>query len=444
MKRLCFSLAVCLIFSFTDAQKSWNLQECIDYAHENNIQVKREKLKTLSQEKDYQQSKYDLLPNLGARLQHELSSGKSLIIGLYEWEDKNIQQGNMSLYSSVTLFNGLQNYNRIKMNELNLYASLENLERVKNNISLNIATYYLQILFDQELLEVAKSQLELTSLQVERTQKLVDVGNIAQGELLKIQAQQASEQLNVINAENQLKISYLNLTQLLDLDSVGDFTIENPKDLNIGNMDLESIEEVYSKALANLPRIKSAEYLVQSSGKALQIAKGGRYPQLNLEGYSATRYEKNAIDPTNLGADYPFTDQLGDNNRSSVTLSLYIPIFNKRQISTNIQKAKIDLQDLEYNLEQEKQFLYKEIQQAHADATNAYEKFEAAKEAVKSNEQAFNYTQQKFEVGLVNSLDYNIANNDLLKAKSDFLTAKYEYIFKTRILDFYMGNQIVL
>ncbi|MBN2519185.1 MAG: TolC family protein, partial [Bacteroidales bacterium] len=407
------------------------------------------KLNAELSEHEYNQSKFELLPNLNAGFEHRFNFGRSLDKSTYSWEDKRSQDGNLGISSNLMLFNGLKNLNTIQKRHLDLLGTLAQVEKAKNDMILTLATSYLQILFDEELLEIAKNQLEVTSLQVDRMSKMVEVGNRAKGDLLDISAQMATEKLSVTNAENQLKISILTLTQLLDLDSVGDFKIVKIKDLEVENIPILKVESIYDVAIANLPQIKNAEYFVQSSEKALAIAKADRYPNLELRSYYYSRYNKAATnpldpDPYNPTMDYPYSDQIKDNQYRSATLNLSIPIFNRRAIETNINRAKISMNDSRYRLDQTKQLLYKEIQQAHADAKAALDKYYSATEAVISNEEAFNYTEQKFNVGLVSSIEFNEAKNNLTRAKSQLLQAKYEYIFKTKILDFYMGIPITL
>ena len=429
---------LCIVFfaQISNAQKLWTLEDCINYALENNIQVKRQKLVSEVADNNYLQSKAEILPNLNAGAGHSFNSGRALDETTYEYNTQNFQTGNLGIQSSMALFNGLQNYNNIKRNEFNLMKSLEDVEKIQNDISLNIATAYLQILFNQELLDIASAQMEVTLQQIEKTKKLVEVGNVAKSELLNIQAQAASEKVNYINAKNELDLSYLTLTQLLDLDSIGDFVIAMPADLDVDTLEvLLTVEETFNNAMGYLPQIRSAEYLLKSNERSLKIAKGQLYPSLGLQAQYYTSYSNIADDNYRL--------QLENNQYKYINFGLSIPIFNRLTVKTAIDNAKINVLDAQLALEQEKQVLYKEIQQAHADANAALEKYNSSREAVVYNEESLKYTTQKFEVGLVSSIDYNIAKNNFLVAKSNMLQAKYEYIFKTKVLDFYVGKPIV-
>ncbi len=424
----------------------WSLEKCIDYALENNIQVKRQELQSEFIEKDYTQSFFLFTPALNAGVEHSISTGRVLNTDeFYRWENTQQTFGSMGVRSEITLFNGLQNFNTMKQRKYSYLSSLEDLEKTKNNITLQIVNYYLQVLFDEEILEVSKSQYDVTLLQVEKTKRLVDVGNVAMGQLFEIQAQAATEKLNYTVNRNRLELSVLDLVQLLDQDSVGSFAVLHPSDLSVENTLLPaSFSEVIDIAMINMPEIRGAEYRVKSSEKNLSVQKGARVPELYLNGVYYSRYQNGAYNPNDSTYTYPMMDQLKDKQYSQLTLGLNIPVFNRYQTQTAISKAKINLADSKYQLEQQKQVLYKSIQQSYADALGAFQKYQSALEAVKSNEEAFNYTRQKYEVGLVNAVDFSVAKNNYSKARSDLAQAKYEYIFKVKILDFYTGKEIRL
>jgi outer membrane protein len=275
--------------------------------------------------------------------------------------------------------------------------------------------------------------------------RLVEVGNLSKGELLQIRAQAASERLNIAMDENLLKMSVLDLAQLLDLDSAVNFRIEHPNDLSVEKLGVPgTVEEIFTQAISFLPQIKSSGYNVKIAEKYLALQKGQRMPSVNLGGLYYTRYLKGAANPLNPGIDYVYRDQLSNNQYSQLSVGLEIPLFNRMVVHTNIAKARIQLRDSQYALDQDIQNLFKNIQQVHGNAFSALEKYRAAREAVISNEESFRYTQQKLEAGLVNSVDYNIAKANLLKANSDLLQAKYEFIFRMKIIDFYTGKEIFL
>ena len=456
------------------AQEVWSLEKCIDYALEHNIQIKQQELNAKYSENSLLQSKLNLLPNLNGNTSLNNSFGRSVDPYTYDYTTENVQSMNFSLSSSVTLFSGLRKLNTIKQNEFNLLGSLQDVEKTKNDISLNITAAFLQILFNEEILVIAQKQLEITNLQIDRTKKLVEAGSLAKGNLLEVQAQQAAEELQVVNSQNQLDFSYLTLIQLLELERNGNFEIEHPELPEIDeNVSLLQISSIFQQGVSFLPQIKSAEYQLLSSEKALAIAKSSQYPTLSLSasiysGYSNNRLnsiiqpslvESQLIGHTIGGEEvwseeytsmsavyetYAFSDQIKDNSYKSLGFNLSIPIFNNWQVYTAVKNSKISLLNSEYNLELQKNLLYKEIQNAHADAIAAQKKYISTKKAVLSIEESFRYTQQKYDVGLVNSVDYNIAKNKLSKTQSELLQAKFDYIFKSKILDFYSGKPIDL
>jgi outer membrane protein len=446
---LLFSFFLLIFLNGARAQKVWSLEDCIMYAFDNNISIKQQVLSTEYNENLLQQSKVSQAPNLNAGASYGYSFGRALDETTYEFKDnQTIMSNNVNLTSSVTLFNGLQQRNTIEQNKYNLLASMKDLDKLKNDISLFLASGYLQILFNRELLQVAINQHELTLQQVERTGKLVEAGSLARGSLLEIQAQAASEELNVINAQNQLDISYLNLTQMLDLDSVGDFKIEIPEFGDVASDPITvTVDMVYRDALNVLPQVQSAELQLKSAYEGLSIAQGMRSPELNINAQWRTGYSdaRQKLDLDNLElVDMPYWEQMDGNQNTTVFLGLSIPIFNGWMIKTNISNARLNVLNTELELETTKMDLYKSIQQAFADATAARKKYLATEEALEAMEESFKYTEEKFEVGLVNTVDYNTEKNRLTTTQSDLLQAKYDYIFKMKVLDFYRGIPITL
>ena len=425
--------------------KKWTLVDCINYAFENNIQIKRQEIVSKISVNNFSQSKFNVLPSLGAGFNHSQTFGRSIDVATNQFIDQNNYSGSLGAQAVLVVFNGFRNVNSILSRKYALAANELQVNKTKDEIVLNIATSYLQILFSQELVQVAQSQLAVTEQQVEKTKKLVEVGNKAMGDLMTIEAQASTEKMNVTTASNNLKLSYLNLGQLLDLDSVTDFDIVVPENLVVSQGTvLQSVDNVYAQAESSRPDVRLAEYMAKSSEKDLAVAKASRYPQLSLDGQLYTYYSQALLAPI-PSTGYPgrtIIDQFKGNVSKEIGLSLNIPIFSRRTIERDISNAKLNVLDAQYRVRQSKLDLYKAIQQAHADALASYDKYQSSLESVKANEEAFSYAEQKYNVGLVSSVDYNIAKNNLTKAKSDLIQAKYEYIFKTRILDFYMGNDI--
>jgi outer membrane protein len=380
---------------------------------------------------------------------------------------------NFGLSTDITLFSGLQNINTIQQNRYTYLASKYDVDKMKNDVSLNVATAYLQVLYAMEALENAKNQSGITAAQVERTKKLVEVGTAANGALLDIKAQLASEELTVTTTQNQLDIAYLSLAQLLNLTTTEGFGIAKPE-LNVANQALLDVNpnQVYNSAVTTLPEIKSAEFKVKSADKAVDVAWGGLSPRLSFSASYGTGYS--GLSQRVIGApsflsygpngDFtsagdtvltpyfsspatekiPFADQYKDNVNKSFGFFLTVPIFNRFQTKTAIDRARIQMLNAELTVESTKLQVQKNIQQAYADASAGLKKYNATVKTVEAMQESFKYTQQKFDVGMINTNDYNDAKNKLIKAQSDLLQAKYEFVFKTKVLDFYQGKPLKL
>jgi len=439
MKKILFFIITFLSVSsgFVRAQeKLWSLEECILYAIDNNIQIKQQIIQTEYQKNALDLAKLKLLPTLNANINHDYTFGRALNLLEYKYVDRNTVYDYFSLGGNITLFNGLINYNTIRKNKYELLASQEDLMNIKDNISLNIALAYLQILLNKELLTATNNQLQITKQQIEKTRKLVDAGSSARGNLLQIEAQAAQEEVQVINMKNQLDISYLTLTQMLELQSPEGFEIVMPQiSVDTNTVITGNIEEIFSVAAKNRPEIRSAELRLSSSEYDLKIARGGRSPRLTSSHSFGTRYNYIFNDTSNI----EFEEQIKNYKNWGLGFSLSIPILNGWQVNKNISNSKLGIENSQYSLEAAKKQLYKSIQQAYADAVASLKKYTASMKAVVSMEESFRYTEQKFNVGMVTPVDYNAAKTQLLNAQSDMAQAKYEFIFKTKVLDFYKG-----
>ena len=467
-------LLICVSFLFFalsgKAQEAWSLERCVEYALENNISVKQNELNADLAKENYNQSIANMAPSLNAGASHAYNWGQRIDPFTNTFATNRVRSNNLFISSQVTLFSGLQLQNTLKQNSLNYLAGKYDVDKMKNDIALNVATAYLNILFAQELLGVAKTQKSITETQVERTQKLVDAGTLALGSLLDLQAQLASDELNIVNTENQLAIANLGLVQLMNLENTGGFSIIKP-DLEIpANPVLaQNPEQIYQFAVMNQPSIKSAETKVLSAQKAISVAKGSAYPSITLSGSVGSGYSglsKKVIGfepgtPSIIGYTpdtvpvysvsssvipiterTPFGEQMKNNVNENLGFNLNVPIFNGWQSRNSISRAKIAKQNAEYTLELNEQNLRKTIEQAHIDAQSALKQYYATKKSAEALSQAFDYADKRFNVGVLNSTDYNTAKNRLNNAQSDLLRNKFDFIFKSKVLDFYMGKPI--
>jgi outer membrane protein len=447
MKKVFLLSVAMIVFINAYPQKKWSLEECINYAYENNLQIKRQELNVDYNKNNFNQSKFSTLPNLNGQWTHSFSSGKTIDNSkeIPRYVNENYWSGNMGVNSNLNIFSGLTILNDIKQKKYKFLQSQSDLEKTKNDIAMNLTLGYLNILFAKEQVDVAKNKLEVTSLQAERTRKLMEVGNVAQGEYFAIKAQESNDKLALVNQLNALDIAYLDMTQYLDLDSAEGFDIVVPENLEVELLTPpQSVENIYGKALENMPQIRSAELELKSAEKDLAKAWGQVSPSIGINGGLYTYYSALATDPTNPTADYPYGTQMKDYFNKQVGIGITVPLFNRLQVKNSISNAKLGVMNSQLVLDQAKLALYKEIQQAHADARAAMEEYNSSLEAVKSNQEAFKYAQQKLEVGLMNSVDFNVTKNNLITAESALIQSKYKYIFRLKILDFYMGNPIVL
>lgn len=435
-------LFVAGLFTSINAQEVWSLEKCINYALVNNIQIKQGVIATKYQQNQLRQSKFARLPNLNGQASQNQNYGRSLT---YDNTYKNINssEADFGFGTSIPIFYGSQITNTIAMTNLNLKASMEDLEKAKNDISMNIASTYLEILFAKDLVKVSQNQLDITNLQIKQINEKVEAGSLARGSLLEIQAQAAGEELNLVNALNQEKLAKLRLTQLLEMESQENFDIEVPVFPEIlAQTSLVTSTEVYKTALTLRPEIKGADYRLKSSKYQLKTAQGTLYPTVSFYANFYDSYNNKYTDI--LGNKISFSDQLRNNQRKGLGLQMNIPIFTRLQNRTQIDNARLQVLKTELDLESTKKLLRADIETAQTNAVAALNRFGSNQKAVFSMREAFRYSEEKFKVGMVNAVEYNTAKTNLSKAESDMLQAKYEFIFRTKILDFYQGKPITL
>jgi outer membrane protein len=455
MKKILLLLITLVIASGTalkSQQKVWSLEECIVYAIENNIQIKQQVIQTEYNKNSLDLAKLKLLPTVNGSSSYSFSFNRTLDQTTNLYKDQNGQNAQFFIGGSLPLFSGLQNLYTIRSNQYQVLASEQDLQTIKDNIGLSVALGYLQILLNKELVTATSSQLQITLQQIEKTKKLVDAGSSARGNLLQIESQAAQEEVQLINLQNQLETSYLNLTQLLELKTPAGFEVSVPEiPVDSNALITGNIDDIYQLAIGTRPEVKSSELKLSASEYDLKNARGGRYPSLALSHsystqYSNLRQKVLGVDPVTgiIYGDYPFNEQVKDFKNFGLAFNLRIPILNGWQVNKNVANSKLAVENSNYTLEATKKQLYKNIQQAYTDAVAAIKKYSASMKAVISTQEAFRYSEQKFNVGLVTPVDYNAAKTQMLRAQSDLAQSKYEYIFKTKVLDFYKGIPITL
>jgi outer membrane protein len=439
MKKILILIFTCLLSSqglIFSQQKVWSLEECIKYAIENNIQIKQQAIQTEVQNNSLDLAKLILLPNVNGQASYSYSFGRALDQNTYQFFNQTLQSDYFYLGGSMPVFNGLQYYNAIQKNKYLVLASQQDLQDISDNVALNVALAYLQILLNKELVTANENQLNITLQQIEKTRKLVVAGSVAKGNLLEIEAQAAQEELSLITQKNLLETSFLTLTQFLELKTSSGFEVVVPE-INVDTNAVISgnIDDIYAIAEKNRPEIKSSELKLTASEYGLKMAKGGRSPIVSLNYSLNSRYTY----LTNQPGIESFNNQIKNNKNEGVGLTLNIPILNGWQVNKNISNSKLNVESSKYALEGTQKQLYKNIQQAYTDAVAALKKYNVSLKAIASTEESFRYTEQKFNVGMVTPVDYNAAKTQLLKSQSDMAQAKYEFIFKTKVLDFYKG-----
>lgn len=437
MKKILILFAVAALFVQAQAQEKWSLEKCIAYALENNIVIKQYQLNTEYQENELSQAKYNRLPSLSASVSQNVRFGRSETLdGTYD----NFTQATTSagIGANVLIWKGGVLNKTIRQNDYSFKSSIENLKKAKDDVTLSIASAYMEILFAKELLKVAETQVEQTQKQIERTKTLVDAGKVASGALLEIESQLAREELDLVNRSNNLQIAYLNLAQFLELDDYSNFEIEVPEIPELkAQMSLSASSNVYNKAVDIRPEIKSIEFDLEKAKVQLEVAESGKMPTLSASAGISDYFSASEFAPS-------FNDQVSKQLGEYIGLELSIPVFSKFQNRTNIENSKLQISNNELELESAKKTLRKQIEQAYINSVAALKRYNSNMIAVKSMQESFRYIEEKYNVGRVNSVEYNDAKTNLANAESNLIQAKYDFIFRSKILDFYNGIPIEL
>lgn len=417
--------------------KRWSLQECIDQAIRHNIEVKqsRNRIEKLKVEKSTLKNSF--LPDLSAGTSQKFDFGRSLNRS-NAYEDSNTQSSSFSVSTEMPLFTGFRRSASVSRNKFDLMAAEADKELIENDLSLNVTSCYFQILLNKEIHKIAQEQIRLTREQEDRTLLLIENGKAPQSQLYDVKAQLADDELTATEAKNSLRLSFLDLIQLMELQGHEEFDIDS-LDENISRPDTIMPQTIYAAALNCMPQIKQAYYSLQSSSKAINVAKAGYYPTLSLGAGISTGYyhSGNSINPS-------FRQQLQNNMQKSVYLSLSIPLFDRFSTRNEVRAARIEESNARLSLENEKKNLYKEIEKAYTDAVNALEKYESTSKAVVANEEAHRYALEKYASGKSAVYEYNEIKMKLAEALSKQSQAKYAYLLKERVLAFYSCRESAL
>ena len=424
-----FSILVAGTLSLS-AQRQYTLLECIDIALENNRNIKQQELGRQQREIAYSQARADLLPNLNASAGQNFVFGRS--IGLDNvYQNTNSSQTSFNIGGDITLFDGMRMKHNIDARKADMYASEADLEKMRDDIILSVSTAFLQALLNQELLRIAENQLETTEANLQRQDQLVKSGKMARGELYELEAQQAREELNRVQAESNLKLALLDLAQVMELEEFNQFDIVAPSaETLINETPLLSSRDVYESALVNRPEIRGMRYRLESSENELLMAKSGYYPSLSFGANMGTGYYHMS------GRDNdPFSSQLRNNMSNSLGFSLRIPIFNRFQVRNNVRGAQLAIVNTQLEMDKTKIELRKQIEQSYFNAIGSRSRWEAAEKSVAASQEAYRFAEEKYESGRANAYELFLAKNNLTQVLGEEAQAKYEYAFRLKILE---------
>jgi len=429
--------------------KKWSLKESVDYALKHNLSVKRASLSSDLKKEDITMAKSNFLPTVSGSASQGYSFGSGVDLATNSRKSSDRRSNSFGVNTNITLFNGFKNLNILKQARLGFKSSQFDLQKMEDDISLNVLNSYLNVLFNKENLKIAQSQVNISQEQVNRTKQLVASGVQPKGNLLDVEATLASDEEKLVTAQNNIDLALLNLSQLLQLPKAG-FDVEDVVvDISAAKMLPNSVDEIYTKSLGKRPEIKSAQLNIKSAQLGIDVAKADYKPSLSMNVGLNTFYNHNQgqkddfINPiTGDLVSNGFFTQLDNNFGQSVSLSLRIPIFNGFRINTNVKKAKINYLFSKNDLNAQKLTLRENIEQAYTDAKSSLKSYEAATKSLSAQTEAFRFEKEKYEAGQSTSFDFNQVKNRLVDAQAALFRAKFNFLFKTKLLEFYYGIPI--
>lgn len=418
------------------AQEGWTLRQCIEYAIEHNLSIQKAEVKVDQGEVEANTSKWARLPNLNGSAGQDFGWGRGLSPDDNTYKTMNNTSTSFSLSTNVPLFTGMQIPNQYKLSQLNLKAAVEDLNKAKDDIAINVASYYVQVLYNLDLSKIAREQVVLSKEQLSRMVRLKEVGKASTAEVAEAKARLAQDEMSAVQAENNYQLSLLDLSQLLELPTPESFSLSIPE-VDTKFQQLTPPDDIFLDAVNSKPGIMAAKYRLEGSERSIRIAQSAYYPQLSFGAGISSRYYT-----VEGKAEKSFFDQLDQNRQTYLGFSLSIPIFNRFSTRNRVRNARLQQTNYAILLDEAKKTLYKEIQQAWYSAVAAESKYSSSGVAVDANEEAFQLMSEKFENGKATSIEYNEAKFNLMKALSDQVQAKYDYMFRTKVLDFYKGIPI--
>lgn len=427
------------------SQQALKLEDCIQMALDRHIGLKRQGLQVDLAKDNLQTSQAARLPNVEGFYAHNLSSGKTVNYENYTYINTKYQDGNVGIQGSLPLFSGFSNWFQIKSNRFALLSETEKREELRKSVTVEVTTAFLQILYSQELLAVAAAKLESTQEQLRMNEGFFAAGRMSKIEVLTMKSQVAQDNLAKIQAENELRTAYLTLAQLLNLENENGLVIQKPSSLD-GPLLIDIVDpaKVYEYAQSNYPGISSSELLLRSRESGLAAMRAKISPSVSLNGIVYSRYSELGINQLNPTAPYPYPEQLKDNMYGRASVNISIPIFSQYQTRSRINQATIQTNDAKLLLDQKKLAVRQDIQLAYSAATNAQAKYQATNEAIASATESFNLTREKYKAGLSSSVEFKVAQNQLIQAQLTQIQSKFELIIRSKILDLYLDKPIRL
>ena len=439
-KAICFLALSLFPFLPLGAQTPWTLERCIEHAVGHNISIKQRENLQRQQELQLSTARNSRLPDLNASAGENFSFGRGLTTE-NTYTNTNTSSTSFSLGTSIPLLTGGRIPATIALSRLNLEAATLDLERARNDIRVQVAQQYVQVLYDMEIAQVARRQVAIDSAQVARLQALLDVGRASEAELAQQRAAMAQSMLTVTQAEGNTRMALLSLSQLLELPSPEGFTIVAPSDAEAETTSLPvtNPDAIYAEAVGLRPEVQAEQLRLAGTEQNIAIARSSLYPSLSFSAGLGSNYYKTSGFPADA-----FGKQLKNNFSQYLGVNLSVPIFNRFSVRNNIRSAKIDRENQQLALDNTKKQLYKEIQTAYYNTVTAQQKLKSSEEARRNSETAFRLTKAKYEVGKATSTEFNEARNNYLRSESDLTQARYEYLYQTALIQFYRGKSLHL
>ena len=442
MRNQSIVLVALFISIATFSQKKWTLKECVDEALSKNISIQQNKLNLASSEIDVDIAKGNFLPNLSGNTGGNLNFGTGFDPVSQDRVSTSFFGGSINLSSGVTVFNGFRNTNIYKQAQLGVKSSQLDLKKMENDISLFVVNGYLNVLFAKENLNAARVQFEISEKQIIAAQSRFKSGVIPKGDLLNTQSTAAANQQTVIAQENALDLALLNLAQLLQVPAEG-FDIA-PVDVGSpsGNLFYTDSEKIFKRSLDNLPEIERAQLAIENATLAIEISKADFLPSITASAGVSTNYGYNLNLPPGF-SNSDFFDQVNDNLGYGFGFNIRVPIFNRFQTKNRVSQAAINKNIFETRLESEKLNLKQTIEQSFLDTRTALKSFEAAKISLEAQQESFKNAQQRYNFGAMTQFDFDQVRTRLVNAQATLIRSKYDYLFKTKVLQFYAGDLIL-